>query len=168
MLAHRRVMIRWRRRIGDPALPHRSLGEHVLSGIKDRRRAGPQAATLRQQISTNVEGEVPLRRGEAIWREWCSEWHATDRHLTAPRQDQLTRHVVDNLWGATDYGVSPRLRRNMMTAAKLSRALASLYRVRTVWENPDPPDPPPASASRPDHPLTVRGARPSYRLRPFN
>jgi hypothetical protein len=120
MLAHRRVMIRWRRRIGDPALPHRSLGEHVLSGIKDRRRAGPQAATLRQQISTTVEKELRLRRGEAIWREWCSEWHATDPHLTAPRQEKLTRHVVDNLWGATDYGVSPRLRRNMMTAAKLA------------------------------------------------
>jgi hypothetical protein len=79
-------------------------------------RQGPEA--VRQQISTGVEGELRLSRGEAVWRKWCSEWHATDPHLTALRENQLTRHVVDALWGATAYGVSSRLRRTMMTAAR--------------------------------------------------
>jgi len=62
----------------------------------------------------------PHPRGETLWRQWCCEWHATDPHLTASREAQLTRHVVDKMWRATDYGVSPRLRRDMMAAAKLT------------------------------------------------
>jgi hypothetical protein len=84
-----------------------------VSGIEDRKRrsvANQSAQPSRRSYA----------RGEAVWRKWCSEWHATDPHLTALRQDQLTRHVVDNLWGATDRHVSPKLRRNMMTAAKLA------------------------------------------------
>jgi hypothetical protein len=59
-------------------------------------------------------------RGETLWRQWCCEWHASDPHLTASREAQLTRHVVDSLWRASDYGVSPRLLRIMMMAAKLA------------------------------------------------
>ena len=88
-----------------------------MARIEHLRRAEPQAAILHQQT---VEEELRLSRGEAVWRKWCSEWHAIDPHLTALRENQLTRHVVDNLWGATDYSVSPGLRRNMMTAAKLA------------------------------------------------
>jgi hypothetical protein len=81
------------------------------------RRPEPQAAILHQQT---VQEELRLPQGEAVWRKWCSEWHAADPHLTGLRLGQLTRHVVDNLWGATDYSLSPGLRRNMMTAAKLA------------------------------------------------
>ena len=47
----------------------------------------------------DLRAQLRLCQGEAIWRKWCSEWHAADPHLTARRQDQLTRHIVDNLVG---------------------------------------------------------------------
>ena len=87
----------------------------------------------------DLRAQLRLCQGEAIWRKWCSEWHAADPHLTARRQDQLTQHIVDTLWGATAYGVSPRLRRNMMMAAKLA--------IRAHWPASSNQGKPPADTS---------------------
>ena len=41
------------------------------------------------------EFEEPQGDGEALIRRWCAAWHATDPHLTAERERQLARQIVE-------------------------------------------------------------------------